>query len=494
MLSYNPNTPLMSFHIPKCAGTSFKTILKSWFKDGYIECYYDSKENTQPSLHNLYEDNNKQLFKKSICINGHMNEKLRNAYYPEVDQFISILRHPFDVHLSFYFYVKTLFLDGREFQPFDTLQYEIIHKNWNVEQYLTNVKNSHILKSLPLGINLDNYQQVIDEKFLFIGIAEDLQASVDMLANILGYPSINVPKENASKWAEDIPSDALAEFIFNNPLEMAIYNYVKEKFLHQLKKFQEQPVDNIQQAINTTQSFEIATSELEQQTQQLEKYIKKQLQSTTISEENKTLALHTSLLHQELERYFKLKQKLEQQLDKQKHIEQQLQLMQLKEKRYKPPFYYEMVALKFEQDLADYEHLWFELSNVHFEIKSWPIFEFRVGAMLLENGQLSQHIKLEFPRMKHFDHQLEGWFAESIDGFGEKFELRFDTQLQILDPGVWYNLPPSDKKLIICIIEDLPIIFKFLQQQTDTVISRSWSDWFKVHSKITSISARYFKT
>ena len=80
---------------------------------------------------------------------------------------------------------------------------------------------------LPSDITFENYRQVLDDQFVFVGITERLQDSVNILAQKLGLPELRVPVSNVSEWDERIPDGAEDEFARNNPLEMAIYNYAK---------------------------------------------------------------------------------------------------------------------------------------------------------------------------------------------------------------------------------------------------------------------------
>lgn len=229
-------------HIPKCGGTSFSNVLKSWFGTGFLQNYHDEKQNKPPKKYDLYADFSKERFISDLCIHGHFNNQRKNSvqdYYPEVDQLISIIRNPFDVHLSSYFYVK------REAQCQGGGAYRagkphrIIANQWSLIDYLRDVKKSYICNFLPAEITLDNYKEIIEERFIFIGTTENLQDSVNILAYKLNFPAVTVPIINTSQWTEDIPSSALIEFIANNPLEMAIYHYVKSNIkshLSQIRK------------------------------------------------------------------------------------------------------------------------------------------------------------------------------------------------------------------------------------------------------------------
>lgn len=107
MVSYDPGKPLISLHVPKCAGTSFVEVLQFWFKEDLYLNYHDEKNNLEPEKYDLFFHDN--VREKKICLHGHFNNARGNSallYYPQVDQFITILRHPFDVHLSTYFYVR----------------------------------------------------------------------------------------------------------------------------------------------------------------------------------------------------------------------------------------------------------------------------------------------------------------------------------------------------------------------------------------------------
>ena len=208
MIEYDPKKPLISIHIPKCAGSSFSDILKSWFGAGYLPHYHDEKNNIPPQRHNLQSKLFFRRFKPGICIHGHFNHERGNGvqdYYPEADQFITFLRDPFDLHLSNYFYVKReakylgkgAYRAGKE-RP-------VIKNILSLEEYLGRSKKSFIKAFLPPNITLDNYREILDEYFLYIGITENFQHSVNILADKLGFPRVTVSRKNVSQWEEPVP-------------------------------------------------------------------------------------------------------------------------------------------------------------------------------------------------------------------------------------------------------------------------------------------------
>jgi hypothetical protein len=235
MKPYDPKKPLISIHIPKCAGSSFSEILETWFKEKYLRHYHSEKKNIPPKKHKLCP---------GLCVHGHFNSKRGNGlldYYPEVNQLISIIRDPFDLHLSTYFYVRRMAKKDGNFY-WGGKKHRIIENGWNIEGYLREAKKSYICNFLPADIDFNNYRQILKNRFIYIGITESLQNSIDILSKILGFNSISVSHTNVSEWNESIPAGAREEFERNNPLETAIYRYVKTEWGNTISPGQHPPL------------------------------------------------------------------------------------------------------------------------------------------------------------------------------------------------------------------------------------------------------------
>lgn len=228
MRQYDPSLPLISIHVPKCAGQSFAEVLRTWFGKGYLRHYYNEKLNKPPVKHNLHRGLFRRTYKPDICIHGHFNRERGigvEDYYPEVQQFITILRDPFELHLSNYFFVQRL--GDKAYRAGKA--HSIIENQLDLAEYLQTATTSYLLKFLPADLTLENYREKLPEKFVFIGVAEKLQKSVDLLADVVGCRSSKVEEKNVSARTESIPDGAREEFIRNNPLEMAIYNFALEQ-------------------------------------------------------------------------------------------------------------------------------------------------------------------------------------------------------------------------------------------------------------------------
>ncbi len=116
---------------------------------------------------------------------------------------------------------------------------------------------------------------------------------------------------------------------------------------------------------------------------------------------------------------------------------------------------YDGLTLKNHQTNPDYEHLWVEFENLLFGEQRWPKFEMRLGASNIQGAKFSQHPKIEIPLIDGQTKPFEGWFEESVDDFGGKWELRFDLRKQIMDAGIWGALNKHEQSLIKALTVEL---------------------------------------
>jgi len=228
MKRYENNKPLISIHIPKCAGTSFTSVLSQWFGKKLYRHYFNEQNKTMPKRYNLKKGILRKINKKGLCIHGHFanNRKFgAQDYYPEVDQFITIIRNPFDIALSNYFYIKKQgqqrFRDGEKL-----IAQQQFH---DLRDYL-NQRNSYIMNFMPYQMNINNYKEILEKYFIYIGITEDLQTSVNILATKLGFTTQSISKKNISSHNEDYPESFRDEYKYNHPLEYAIYDYAANNY------------------------------------------------------------------------------------------------------------------------------------------------------------------------------------------------------------------------------------------------------------------------
>src|SRR5262245_52771923 len=222
MKLYDAEKPLISIHVPKCGGTSFRSVLRQWFGSRLYYPGLAKRLTERPRRHDLSE---------SICIHGHFNKKRKVGAldcYPEADQFITILRDPFEMMVSRYFYAKGRWKGQfREDEPIRPVRERCL----DVRAYLKDgQKKCYLVDFLPYEVTLDNYEEMFDTHFVYVGITDDLQTSIDVLARRLGFTSMPVKRLNTSVRDEEVTAEMREEFVCSHPLEYAIYNYAASHY------------------------------------------------------------------------------------------------------------------------------------------------------------------------------------------------------------------------------------------------------------------------
>ena len=223
MRQYDPQQPVLFSHIPKCAGSSFVRLLRDWFGEEYHKLNQDERRDIiLPRVPT--QDRKGRWLPQVRCIHGHFNHGRGYglpSFYPEVQQYFSILRDPFDLAVSMYFFAKGRSRRG-EFW-FRGQCVDINQQFPNVEDYVQAFPY-WFYDHLPQDVTLDNYEERMRSRFVYLGIFEDLQNSVDHLAMILGKPKTQLPHFNVSVYDEPVPEHLREGFYRDYPLLKKIYD------------------------------------------------------------------------------------------------------------------------------------------------------------------------------------------------------------------------------------------------------------------------------
>lgn len=223
MKKYNKSKPLILIHIPKTAGVTVKKLYKGWFGDDLLFHYKDWKKNILPPKVNLYKDSQRI---EPYMVYGHFNSAAGfgiEEYYPEVDQFIVIIREPFEQAISGYFYVRRTNPEWRD---------KLNLPSGGLREYIRGLQ-SDILKFFPEQVSFKNYKEMIEEKFVEVGVTEHLDESMIRISKKLNKPYLpgSLDKLNISaRDGEDVPYDLKEEFMKRHQLEYDVYNYVLNKY------------------------------------------------------------------------------------------------------------------------------------------------------------------------------------------------------------------------------------------------------------------------
>ena len=179
MLRYAKTSPLIALHLPKCGGTSFRHVLASWFPEPQLLLHY--RRGKPPSKHDL---------EGPVCVYGHFNSARDvgvEQYYPEVKQFITIMREPFDRFLAQWFYLKENEFIDLSFDKWIDIRANEQAQGCNDYSFVWHFP----FRDQPI-------EDVLEQKFVFIGMMDRYRDSVAALSAALGKPMIDVPHLNAS--------------------------------------------------------------------------------------------------------------------------------------------------------------------------------------------------------------------------------------------------------------------------------------------------------
>ncbi len=226
MRKYDRSQPLIVIHVPKAAGNSSQKFFKTWYGNRFLRHYLNEQKGQMPKKYNLDAIHTAT---KPIVLHGHFN-KLRKFgvedYYPGAKQFITILRDPYELTISHYFYTRKT---GSKWK--DKTR---IPKEEEIEKYLINAK-ANMLNHFPRQVTNNNYKEIIEEYFIEIGITEHLRDSMKWIAHKLGmsYNDAMLGHHNATERDQEVPRYLKEIFIENNQLEFDVYNYALMKFTQQ---------------------------------------------------------------------------------------------------------------------------------------------------------------------------------------------------------------------------------------------------------------------
>jgi len=219
---YDSSQPLIVIHIPKAAGSSSKEIFKSWFSDNFHQHYFNEKEGLMPKKIDIFKLNSSKV---PLCLHGHFN-KLRKFgvedYYPSANQFVTILRDPYELLISHYFFVSKVGGNWKDQSR--------VPKS-DIETYLRSAK-PNMLNHFPREVTLENYKDICEEYFIEIGITEKLDQSLERIANKLGFEFMNnTPNLNKTDRDQEVAENFKDQFIESNRLEYEVYEYCLGKYI-----------------------------------------------------------------------------------------------------------------------------------------------------------------------------------------------------------------------------------------------------------------------
>lgn len=179
--AYDAARPLFSLHVPKTAGTSFRNDLEAWFGRDQMAFHYRGDQGEPPARAQL---------RPGLCVHGHFN-RLRNIgvrqYYPMADQFLVLLRDPFDRFVSTWRYLHFQIRSGVAAPDFadapDLATW--LDRRRAVEP---GEDPFSFLAQLADPTDPANPDAVFGPQYLAVGVTERYAQSVELFAAVLGRP------------------------------------------------------------------------------------------------------------------------------------------------------------------------------------------------------------------------------------------------------------------------------------------------------------------
>jgi len=212
MRAYTAEQPFVFIHVPKCAGTSLKKVFKQWYRGSLKLHYFNEREKQMPERH---------LLEGGDCVFGHFT-RVRGygvyEYYPEPQQIMSMFRDPFEVAQSRYWHTVKMIKSGKLFHNGTRIETFAEPNDWVAKA------SSNLDIHMPCPVNLTNYKDILDNHFIYIGIAEDMDWSLKIMAYILNKPVCEIPFLNTSP-REDSLSITKEEHRNCDALNYAMYDH-----------------------------------------------------------------------------------------------------------------------------------------------------------------------------------------------------------------------------------------------------------------------------
>jgi hypothetical protein len=190
MKIYDSKAALFSMHIPKCGGTSLLGALRAWFGRSSIVEHYPGKG--RPPLTSA-------LVSGSMCVHGHFNLAIGTGipqYYPKADQFITFLREPFERYLSLWFFVPKRARERGDIATSEGRRDFATALRRRAKRQRTKENFQSLMWYFPESPNVTDIAEQMDRSFVFVGVMERYQQSLDALAAALAKKPTKIPHLN----------------------------------------------------------------------------------------------------------------------------------------------------------------------------------------------------------------------------------------------------------------------------------------------------------
>lgn len=215
MRPYDPGKPLISLHVPKCAGNSLRRQLRAWFRERF-RVHYFQKRQAPPERLELGPGD---------CLHGHFNNDEGFGalqYYPEADQFVTFLRHPLEMAVSGYFFWRRKGRANR-IRRGTLVPGDPENDFRDIHHYFAARRRSPLFRYLPFDFAGGDAGEIFDRHFVCVGIVERFAESLALLGRRLGRPVSVVEHLNPSPRDEAVTAEEARRYEADNAREFEAY-------------------------------------------------------------------------------------------------------------------------------------------------------------------------------------------------------------------------------------------------------------------------------
>ena len=222
---------LISVHMPKCGGISFRELLENHFESRILLDYKDVPINMSVDVRQRSARRSRALnalfgrlrFGAFDCIHGHfMPNKYRPFYNKKNVVFVTWLRDPIDRLASHYYFWQRAY-DVNRSAP---LHRKVIEDDWSFEQFCFSDELRNIYANFLWEFGVD--------KFNFIGITEHFKEDITYFANeylnvnLTEIPQANVNPKGMTDYFDE-NEDLRLELMKWHAEDYQIYEYALQK-------------------------------------------------------------------------------------------------------------------------------------------------------------------------------------------------------------------------------------------------------------------------
>ncbi|HND62402.1 MAG TPA: sulfotransferase family 2 domain-containing protein [Opitutaceae bacterium] len=202
---------IISVHIPKTAGVSFRLMLAQLFGEGFVQHYWEITDAHGRVLRDIPAH--------ATCVHGHFVAQVVADRYPGAP-LITWVRDPVERVVSSYHH-RLRNPDWRH-----PVCVELHRMKLSVEQYAEiELVRNEMARFMGTKRPAD---------FAFIGLVEEIDASIARFFEQFGLPRVDVPRENVNPerraWRYELPESTRRRILELNAQDAAIYEACRERW------------------------------------------------------------------------------------------------------------------------------------------------------------------------------------------------------------------------------------------------------------------------